>query len=277
MIKRILVLLGETASSAAARSYAYALAQNSKAALTGFAGIDLSSIESPMPGFVGAAAYKTRLEEQLRQQAAEASARATQIFEAECRERGLGFELLSFEGDPKTAACAALETHDIAVAGHDTAFHGNAYEDLSDLLAGLLSDGPRPVIVCADAAPRFERVLIAYDGSVPSMRAVQMYALLGLGQDQSICVASVADGEAAAMRRTSAAASYLRSHGYEPEEFPIVTSANPAEALRIAVLDRKIGTLVMGAYGRRGLKEALFGSTTTELLAQPPCALFVYH
>jgi nucleotide-binding universal stress UspA family protein len=277
MIKRILVLLGETASSAAARSCAYALAHDSNATLTGFAGIDLSSIEAPMPGFVGAAAYKSRMEEQLRQQAAESCARTTQSFESECRERVLGFELLSFEGDAKTAACDALETHDIAVAGHDAAFHGRARDDLSGLVEGLLSDGPRPVIVCADTAPQFERVLVAYDGSVPSMRAVQMYVLLGLGRGQNMYVASVAADKAAAVRRTSVAASYLRSHGYEPAEYPIVTSANPAEALRSAVQDREIGMLVMGAYGRRRLKETLFGSTTTGLLAQPPCALFVHH
>jgi nucleotide-binding universal stress UspA family protein len=47
--------------------------------------------------------------------------------------------------------------------------------------------------------------------------------------------------------------------------------------VRIEVADRKIGTLVMGAYGHRGFRERLFGSTTTQLVENPPCALFLYH
>jgi nucleotide-binding universal stress UspA family protein len=33
----------------------------------------------------------------------------------------------------------------------------------------------------------------------------------------------------------------------------------------------------MGAHGHRGFRESLFGSTTTQLVENPPYALFVYH
>jgi len=277
VIKRILVLLGETPSSTSPRSYGYSLAQRTKASLTGLAGIDLAYIEAPSPGGIGAIAYKTRLEEQLKQQAEESRQRVREVFEWECSEQALDFDFLSFDGDPLEAVCSALETRDIAITGHDTAFRGNLRGDLSEILGRLLSQSPRPVIICANEASRSENILVAYDGSVPAMRAIQMFALLGIGRGQDVCVTSVDSNQELAKRRTASAADYLRSHGYEPEENPIVSRVNPAEALRIEAADRKIGTLVMGVYGHRGFRETLFGSTTTNLVEAPPCKLFVYH
>lgn len=80
-----------------------------------------------------------------------------------------------------------------------------------------------------------------------------------------------------AARKTGGAAGYLRSHGYEVDANPIASRVHPAEVLNIEIANRKIGTLVMGAYGHRGFREILFGSTTSALVESPPCALFVYH
>jgi nucleotide-binding universal stress UspA family protein len=33
----------------------------------------------------------------------------------------------------------------------------------------------------------------------------------------------------------------------------------------------------MGAYGHRGFRQFLFGSTTSTLIEKPPCAFFLYH
>jgi nucleotide-binding universal stress UspA family protein len=277
MLKRILVLLGETPSSVAARQYAFRLAQESNAALAGLAGVDLSYIEAPMPGGIGTTAFKIRLEEQLKKQAREACARLHDVYEQECKSHGVAFEWGCFDGDPIGTLYLAIETCDLAVTGHDTAFQGNVHEQLAEMLAKLLLMTPRPVIVCGDEAPVGRDVLIAYDGSVPAMRAVQIFALLGLGAGRRVHVTSIDADKETAARRIGGAVSYLRSHGYETEATPIATRVHPAEVLRIEVADRKIAMLVMGAYGHRGLRERLFGSTTTQLVENPSCALFLYH
>jgi len=51
---------------------------------------------------------------------------------------GLPFELMSFEGDPIAELCAAAETRDLVVTGHDTAFRGNVREQVSEVLTKLL-------------------------------------------------------------------------------------------------------------------------------------------
>lgn len=79
MLKRMLVLLGETPSSLAARHYSFLLAQQTGAELTGLSGIDLTAIEAPMPGVIGAHAFKVRLEEQLKQQVGHSACAYTRL------------------------------------------------------------------------------------------------------------------------------------------------------------------------------------------------------
>lgn len=277
MLKRVLVLLGETPSSASARQYAFRLAQNTETEVAGLAGIDLSYIETRMPGRIGAAAYKVRLEEQLKNQADDIRERLHATFELECTEHNVAFEWLSFEGDPINALYLATESRDVVVTGHDTAFRGNIHEQLSEMVAKLLLVTPRPVVICPDDLSKADDILIAYDGSVPAMRAVQMFALLGIGQDHRIHVTSIDESRELAARRTSGVASYLRIHGYKVDANPIASHGHPADVLRIEIADRNIGTLVMGSYGHRGFRQFLFGSTTSTLVEAPPCALFVYH
>ena len=80
-----------------------------------------------------------------------------------------------------------------------------------------------------------------------------------------------------AERRVEGAAKYLRSHGLEVSVAPVTTSVHPAEVLRIQIAQCETATMVMGAYGNRGLREMLFGSTTNPIVENPPCPLFLYR
>lgn len=277
MLRRMLVLLGETPASSTARTHAFRLAKAADAALAGLAGVDLAAIEAPMPGRAGGTAFKVRLEEQLKRQATDIRERLHETFAQECERHAVPFEWLSFEGDPLAALYLATESCDLVITGHDTGFEGNIREQLAHALAKLLITTPRPVIVCGDEPGPGDGVLIAYDGSVASMRAVQMFVLLGLGEGRRLYLTSVDAEQELAARRVVGAAAYLRVHGYDVETIPIATRASPAEVIAIEVASRKIGTLVMGAYGHRGVREFLFGSTTQALAEAPPCALFLYH
>jgi nucleotide-binding universal stress UspA family protein len=177
---------------------------------------------------------------------------------------------LRFEGDPIDALHLASEFCDLVVTGHDTHFHGRVREQLPDMLAKLLLITPRPVLVCGNAAPDGQDVLIAYDGSLPAMRAVQVFALLGLRSGQRVHITAIHSDKGQAARQLSGAVHYLRGHGYDVETNLIGTTVHPADVLRIEVADRKIGTVVMGVYGHRGLRERLFGSTTTQLAETRP-------
>ncbi|WP_128926425.1 universal stress protein [Bradyrhizobium guangxiense] len=145
------------------------------------------------------------------------------------------------------------------------------------MLSNLLLLSPRPVVVCSDEYRYPSDVLVAYDGSLPAMRALQMYALLGLWREARVHVTSIAADSELATRRAHAAAEFLRGHDRSCTVVPIEAAMDPAEAIRIEVIDRGVGLLVMGAFGHRGWSNALFGSTTRRLVERPPCPLFLFH
>lgn len=277
MLKRILVLLGETRSSVSARRYALRLAAIKSARLVGLAGIDRTFIEETIIGGIGTAALQAGIERELETGADEARRRLHDTFQLECKAHGIDFEWLSFDGDPIATLCHASETCDLMVTGHDTGFRGALREQLSETLSKLLLLTPRPVVVCPDELSAADDVLIAYDGSVPAARAVQMFTLLGVGTSRRILVAAVDARLEVAARKVDGAVSFLRMHGYAAEANPIVSASDPTEILSKLVTERHVGTVVMGAYGHRGLRELFFGSTTSALVEAPPCPLFLYH
>jgi len=204
-------------------------------------------------------------------------ARLRERFQDECSAHDVTFEWLSFAGDPTATLLLAAETRDLLITGRDTTFHGKTREPLAAVIERLLLNSPRPVIVCPDKLPTGTGVLIAYDGSVPSMRAIQIFALLGIGKGMHVDVTSIDPEEETAARRCSAAAVYLRGHGYDVGVVPIASRTHPADVLKIEMTDRDTGTLVTGSYGHRGFREALFGSTTRRLVDDLRCAHFIYH
>lgn len=277
MIKKILILLGETPSSRAAREFGYRLAKSTGATIAGLAGIDLSYIEGASAAPVGGIALKARLEHELKQQADSSRKHLRDILEKECRGQTLDFEWQTFTGDPNESLNLAVETRDLIITGHDTAFHGKVREKYPEMLAALLHSTPRPVIVCADETRADGEILVAYDGSIPSMRAIQLFALLGLGAGRRVAVTSVSESHAIASRRAAGAAAYLRAHDIEAEAIAIESGAHAAEIINAQIADRGGQMLVMGAYGHRGLRDLLFGSATQRMVEKPPCALFIYH
>src|SRR3569832_483036 len=147
MLKRIIVLLGETPASVAARQYAFRLSRIEGAELAGIGGVDTTFIESPMIGGLGTASYKSHMEETLKAQAALAHARLHALYESECRVHNAPFEWIDFRGDPLESIRLAADAADLLVTGHDTAFHGNTRERLPKKQTKHLLMAPRPLIV----------------------------------------------------------------------------------------------------------------------------------
>jgi nucleotide-binding universal stress UspA family protein len=239
MLKRILVLMGESPSSAAAREYGFRLARATGARLAGLAGVDLEFINSRQAVPLGGMAFKAMSDKKLLEEAEGARNRLRERFRDECVERDVEFEWLSFAGDPAATLMLAAETHDLLITGHDTTFHGKTRQPLSSM--------------------------------------IEIFVLLGIAEGQSVEVVSIDPDQEIAARRCSAAATYMRAHGLDVAVFPVVSRAHPAEILNVEISDRNIGTLVMGAYGHRGFREALFGSTTRRLVDSPRCAQFLYN
>ena len=253
------------------------LAKSTGAVVTGLSGIDLTYIEAPMVGRVGANAYSQSRERSLNEQARDKRTRLKDAFELECRSQAISFEFTSFEGDPNSEIPCASETCDLVIAGHDTGFRGNIYEHLSEVIEKFAMAGPRPMIVCGDVAPASGRVLVAYDGRASSTRAIQMFALVKTPVSEPIKIMTISKNYKSAEATIARAAKYLRAHDYKVEELPIVSRLSPANILDDEVRKNEIGLLVIGACRQHRILKVLFESTMHRLLAGTVCSIFVYH
>ena len=277
MIRSILVALDDTDGAQRARDLAIAYARRTGAALTMATVLDWPHAKDAHEAVPpGGAAFKERrdaarakrLEEEAEAAFAACAAAAGQT----------PFARLRLTDAPEPALLAAGAAHDIIVIGRDSTL---GLEDCPDGLApvieALLHDGARPLLVVPPGpAPAGETVLLAYDGSIPGMRAVQLFALLGLAGEMTVRVLSVAEDRAAATAMAEVAAGYLRAHGLAAEALGIEGS-HPVDAILAEATALPARLLVMGAYENSGLRTLFTGSATRRLLRAAPCPVFVAH
>jgi nucleotide-binding universal stress UspA family protein len=277
MIARILLFCDSTAASCIATQTAFRLATETGADLTGLAGIDLSLIEVRMPGGIGMASHKARLEEALRSEATAHRESLRSQYQAECQKRGAHFDWIAFEGEGSEDLTMASQGHDLVVTGFDAGFGPHQSGLASEMIAHSLAAIARPLLICPAEEAIGDTILVAYDGSAPSMRALQLFVLSGIGKGKSIAVVAVNEDEIMANRTANGPVAYLRRHGYMAQGVPVIAGGRPDAAIQDQIRKRRPSMMVMGAYGHRGLKALLFGSTTKGMITAPPCPLFIYH
>lgn len=277
MLRSILLALDDTEGGIAARDYALALVRHAGAALSAAVILDrrdLSDAHEAVPP--GASAFKERRDAALLRQAKEAGAAAVAGLRQAAGDFAFAVEELS--AAPTPALLAAAGAHDVLIVGRDSRLGREAAEDgLAPAIEALLHDRTRPLLVVPPGA-RFDptaAVLVAYDASPGAMRAVQLFALLGLGR-AGATVLSVAENEEEAAALAGTAAGFLQRHNIAAKALPVI-GKHPVEALLAEAAAMPAGMLVMGAYEHTGLRALFTGSATKHLLRRAPCAIFAAH
>jgi nucleotide-binding universal stress UspA family protein len=277
MLRSLLVALDDTPAGEAAAAYAIRLALAHRARLRGLAVIDRDFFAPPSPGRAGAMFYKERADAARLAEARARDASLSRVFVERCAREGVAAGAAVEDGAPVASLQAAANPHDAIVMGRDSDLHGEAAEGCAATVRGLLKETPRPLIVVPAGAPAPARALVAYDGSIPSARALQLFALLGVAHGLEVHVLAVHPDLAVARARAAEAAAYLALHGTKAEAHGVDSKADPADIVAAEIRSRGIGLAAMGAYGHEGLRAKLLGSFTTKLLGGSPAALFVHH
>lgn len=262
MYRSILIALKPGISNEAGCREAFDLARRARLRVTGMAVIDTSSLTS-------AEDVPTLLHEA--RQAANATVRA---FLQQGRAAGVECEAHAPEAELRVAIVTAAQRADLLIVGH------RAGKDLlpsPGSLQHILQHCPRPALVVPAAAPRTNRALIAYDGSLQAARAVQAFASSGLYQDHRVHVLSIQEDPAVAKDVASLSADYLRSYGMEVERH-CETPHDPLGEQILAAVERvHPDLLVMGAYGEAALHEFFFGSATRAVLSAITIPVLLAH
>ena len=278
MLRSILVALDDTPGARAARDHAFALARRHGAALSAAVVLDHPHTRSEhevVP--LGGAAFKARRDAAL---SARADAEAASAF-ADCAQAAAGtlYVELRLPEAPEHALLRAGATHDLVVIGRDSTLGREQLDDgVAPVIESLLHDGARPLLVVPEvsAARADGPVLVGYDGSIPIMAALQLFALMGLADGAPVQVASVAATREEALAMAEEGCAYLRHHGLTATPLAMLGD-RPADLLLAQAEALGARMMVLGAFEVGGLRRRLLGSATHVLLREARVPVFIHR
>lgn len=275
-MKSLLVLLDDNPSGAAARDVAIETGVRLGATVVGIGIIDVSaayqaeaaalrSMTDDVPAAEGIDIVRGKVRGRL------------DAFEQACGDAGADYKRIELEGTPSEVLLAETGAHDLVVLGKDDNFDIHPKREEEELVANLLGSSGRPLLVVPSVEFTGEDVLIAYDGSPPADRALQLAVLLGLLNGKTAHIVTVQDSVEEAVEISSKAEAYLTAHGIAVMRHDVVDDGSPSNVISEKIKAIKPCLLVMGAYGHKSLREFLLGSSTSNLLQYSPVPVFVHH
>jgi nucleotide-binding universal stress UspA family protein len=278
MIKDLLVCLEGSQSSARALDLALELAPRLGATVTGLVIIDEPDILAAQATSIGGAAYKRERDETLLHDAEKRAEEWVAAFAARCRDAAVIANGCVRHGRPAEVILAQSESHDLTVLGRDVNFRFETEERDPQTRDTVVRRATVPLLVVPEAPlARGPGVLVAYDASQASNRALRSFGESGLGRDRPVHVATVGDDGAIAWETAEYGCQLLRPYGIGASTQNIVSIKSIGEAIleRAAKLDA--GLLVLGVYARSRFARLLWGSVADEIIAKTTIPLFLHY
>ncbi|MFN8682594.1 universal stress protein [Paracoccus sp. P2] len=135
---------------------------------------------------------------------------------------------------------------------------------LGSNLERIVRTSHKPVFVASRTFKPISKVLVAYDGGVSAMKAVDHISRSPLFQGLSVHVVTVGTATPEAQKGLADAKASLKAAGIEAETS--ILPGQPETALGKLVDEAQFDMLVMGAYGHSRIRSLIIGSTTTAMI-----------
>ncbi|MBA3813922.1 MAG: universal stress protein [Alphaproteobacteria bacterium] len=279
MIKSILVILDETESSQSAKKLGVNLAKANKAHISGIGVLDAPWMTAPEAIPLGGVAFKVDLDEKILKTAARRVHEIEQKFTDYCKSQKISSSIIDAAGVPTEEIEYFSSEFDMLIIGKDANFHFSPAHNATGSVKQLLKDSPRPIFVTSPQLPNQEssQVLVAYDGTFASSRALHMAILIGILKEKTIHIASISEDEDEARHWINVAVKLCHNHRLKTHIHPIVSGKKPSVSLLKLTEDLRPSFIVMGAYGHSGIRSFFTGSCATDLLKETDVPLFVFH
>ena len=170
--------------------------------------------------------------------------------------------LLEFEGDIR-----------LLVMGRQGEQGDSAGEHIGSHLENVVRTLHRPILVIPADYSEPQRIMVAFDGSATTRKAVDMVARSPLFRGLPCHVVMVGADKTEAREQLDWARTTLTQAGFDVTVS--ILSGQVEEALCAYRTEHAIDLIVMGAYGHSKIRELLIGSTTTKLIRQAKIPLLL--
>jgi nucleotide-binding universal stress UspA family protein len=277
MIKAILVGIDGSPFGASALELAIRWARRFDAMVVGLGVVDEPNIHRAEALPIGATNYKSMKGKAMFADARKKVERFLESFALRCADEQVSFTPLEDVGAPAVQIALESQRYDIVLLGKETHFEFETTSRADDTLVRVLRKGCRPVVIAPPDLPETGKVVVAYDGSVQSARALQVFEASGLAKGREVHVVTVADSHLEAARTADRAVQFLSLHEIPARALPMESTGQPADAILDQVNDLKPELLVMGAFGKTTLREFFLGTVTRLVLSNTTVPVFLYH
>jgi len=277
MIRTILIGLDGSPYSETAVAWGIRWARRSGAELVGLAIVDEPTICKPEPHGIGSGSFKVH-RDQLRLE--DARSRVQQFlehFSRVCSTASVPFRTLERVGLPSEVIFSEGEDLDLTLLGQKTHFHFETQSGPDETLHKVLHLSHRPVVAVPLRVKEGRSVVVAYDASPPSVRALEAYQASGLDEGKPVHVISMASRNALAVRHAEEGAKYLQFFNLAAQARPLLAAPAPAKQILEQVQELEAGMLVMGVPEHTGLWEFFFGCLVNTLLQESDLPVLFLH
>jgi nucleotide-binding universal stress UspA family protein len=275
MMRSILIVLAESPSDAGAKNVAFWLAKKEGSHLHALAVVDLTAFEVPTLGgpdsFMPSVLSPSLSESQslMNDLMADAKKRLD-LFAGQCVARGIPVFTEAKTGVPGEVISQTAVAHDIVIVSR-TGYNrfASTQETVDAWIAPAVRSSVRPVLVAGadfEEGNDIRNILVAYDGSAHSSRALLAAAELAARPGVQCSLVTVAQSEDLGREVLEPAAAFLSHHGVAAKK-QIIINARPSDVICELAASGGFDIVAIGAYGHSPIREVLFGSTTERVLS----------
>jgi nucleotide-binding universal stress UspA family protein len=271
MVKSILIPLDPSPYTDTAIEIGCTIAKQHDAQLTGLVILDIEGIEKsigPIPP--GALYYAERLQEKHKKRAQERIDALLENFRSKCDKAGVKHVEAQNQGSPSERILEESIYYDLIIVGLRTHFHFETSDKSGNSLGKLLNESITPIygipktLILPNPDLEKIKVLIPFNSSLPSARALQRFAQLMIPEITQARLVMSEENEEVANAALQHAKSYLELHGFKNIILDR-TSEGIIDACEKTYLDWA-DAVVVGAHSKRGLFDFMVGSLTEHLI-----------
>jgi nucleotide-binding universal stress UspA family protein len=194
-------------------------------------------------------------------------------FETACREAGMIHGVVRERGDPMEKLLDLWRYHDLTVFGLRGLFDYGVLNEPGARIGKLIARGVRPILAVSKEYRPVRRVLVAYDGSMESAKAMKRFVQMHLWPDVELTIACCGFDEGDAADLLEHAGVYCRAHGIEAA--CLCLPGNPKESLLEHVRESEADLVVMGSTSRSRIMELILGETVAHAMQEAEVPLFL--
>jgi len=269
MYQNILLCTDGSPAADVAADYAIWFGKRLNARLRALYVTDVRLLEGPwiadLSGAIGAQPYAALLP-QLQQIQREKAATVLAAVEKRCRDSGVACEISHQTGSLAPIILEQEGKADMVVLGQRGEHATWLVGALGSSVERVVRASVKPCLITSDKFRQVRHVLIAYDGSEESSKALRAGIALAPALGAKVTITTVA-----ALGVEDAASQTLHKAKQQAIEAGVTANAEPLHGdpeVQILELKESIGAdlIVMGAYGHTRIRELILGSTTSHVL-----------